>query len=60
VSFGEAFFGPLRSALLKHSFRTPPPLLPDWEDNSWARGAAALVTQKLFDFETSAGTVGSL
>jgi predicted NBD/HSP70 family sugar kinase len=60
VSFGEAFFGPLRSSLLKHSFRAPPPLLPDWEDNSWARGAAALVTQKLFDFETSAGTVGSL
>jgi predicted NBD/HSP70 family sugar kinase len=60
VSFGETFFGPLRSSLLKHSFRTPPPLLPDWEDNSWARGAAALVTQKLFDFETSSGTVGSL
>jgi predicted NBD/HSP70 family sugar kinase len=60
VSLGEAFFGPLRSSLLKHSFRAPPPLLPDWEDNSWARGAAALVTQKLFDFETSAGTVGSL
>jgi hypothetical protein len=29
--------------------------LPDWEDNSWARGAAALVTQKIFDFESSGG-----
>lgn len=58
VSFGEALLGPLRSALLKHTFRVPPPLLPDWEDNSWARGAAALVTQKLFDFETSSGTIG--
>lgn len=55
VAFGDALFGPLRAALKKTTFRTPPPVLPDWEDNSWARGAAALVTQKLFDFETSAG-----
>ncbi|MDX3925226.1 MAG: ROK family transcriptional regulator [Shinella sp.] len=55
VAFGEALFGPLRTALGKGTFRAAPPILPDWEDNSWARGAAALVTQKLFDFETSAG-----
>ncbi|KEA09091.1 ROK family transcriptional regulator [Agrobacterium rhizogenes] len=59
VSFGEAFFEPLRSTLAAHTFRASPPLLPDWEDNSWARGAAALVTQKFFDFETSGGTTGS-
>ncbi|MDE1992930.1 MAG: ROK family protein [Rhizobiaceae bacterium] len=59
VSFGEALLHPLRSTMSKHTFRTAPPLLPDWEDNSWARGAAALVTQKFFDFETSSGTVGN-
>lgn len=55
VAYGDALFGPLRESLAKYAFRMPPPLLLDWEDNSWARGAAALVTQKLFDFETSAG-----
>ena len=55
VALGEAFLGPLRQALAANTFRTPPNILPDWEDNSWARGAAALVTQKLFDFETTAG-----
>lgn len=30
-----------------------PALLLDWEDNSWARGAAALVTQRMFDFKSS-------
>ena len=55
VSFGDALFEPLRTALNKNTFRPAPPVLLDWEDNSWARGAAALVTQKLFDFETSAG-----
>jgi predicted NBD/HSP70 family sugar kinase len=60
VSIGDALFGPLRTALGKHTFRAPPPVLPDWEDNSWARGAAALVTQKIFDFETSAGNAAPL
>jgi predicted NBD/HSP70 family sugar kinase len=55
VAFGDALFGPLRAALARDTFRPPPPVLLDWEDDSWARGAAALVTQKLFDFETSAG-----
>lgn len=55
VAFGEALFGPLRMALGEDTFRSPPPVLLDWEDDSWARGAVALVTQKLFDFETSAG-----
>ncbi|MDF0697131.1 ROK family protein [Rhizobium sp. MC63] len=55
VSLGDAFLTPLREALTARTFRTAPPLLPDWEDNSWARGAAALVTQKIFDFESSGG-----
>jgi len=58
VSFGDALLGPLRSTIAIHTFRASPPLLPDWEDNSWARGAAALVTQKFFDFETLGGTTG--
>ncbi|MBY3043467.1 ROK family protein [Rhizobium leguminosarum] len=55
VSLGDPFLTPLREALSARTFRTAPPLLPDWEDNSWARGAAALVTQKIFDFESSGG-----
>ena len=55
VAYGDALFDPLRAALERYAFRKAPPVLPDWEDNSWARGAAALVTQKLFDFETTAG-----
>ncbi|MER8705301.1 ROK family transcriptional regulator [Mesorhizobium sp. M1088] len=60
VSFGDALFGPMRLTLGKNTFRAAPPMLLDWEDNSWARGAAALVTQKLFDFETSAGNAAPL
>ena len=59
VSFGDALFDPLKSSMAARTFFASPPLLPDWEDNSWARGAAALVTQKFFDFETSGGTMGS-
>jgi predicted NBD/HSP70 family sugar kinase len=58
VAFGDTFLDAMRSSLLAHSFRHPPPLLPDWKDDSWARGAAALVTQRLFDFENTAGTSG--
>ncbi|MDX0161455.1 ROK family protein [Sinorhizobium meliloti] len=55
VAYGDALFGPLRATLERFAFRQAPPVLLDWEDDSWARGAAALVTQKLFDFETTAG-----
>ncbi len=55
VSLGEHFLAPLRKTLALRTFRAPPPILPDWEDNSWARGAAALVTQRMFDFESSGG-----
>ncbi|GGA83198.1 sugar kinase [Brucella endophytica] len=56
VSLGEHFLTPLREALASRTFRAPPPILPDWEDNSWARGAAALVTQRMFDFESAGGS----
>ncbi len=55
VSLGDHFLRPLRKALAEGAFRTPPPLLLDWKDNSWARGAAALVTQRMFDFELAGG-----
>ena len=58
VSLGEYFLAPLREAFSLRTFRSPPPILPDWEDNSWARGAAALVTQRMFDFESSGGITG--
>lgn len=54
VNYGEAFLTPFRERLGRGTFRTAPPVIPDWADDSWARGAAALVTQKLFDFETPA------
>ncbi|KRB55194.1 ROK family transcriptional regulator [Rhizobium sp. Root708] len=59
VSLGEHFLVPLREALARRTFRTPPAILPDWEDNSWARGAAALVTQRMFDFESSGGVTSA-
>ena len=58
VTLGDVFLDEIRATLQAHSFRAPPPLLPDWEDDSWARGAAALVTQRFFDFENTAGTMG--
>lgn len=60
VSLGEHFLTPLQEALALRTFRMPPPILPDWEDNSWARGAAALVTQKMFDFESVGGVARPL
>jgi predicted NBD/HSP70 family sugar kinase len=57
VSLGDHFLRPLRKALADGAFRSPPPLLLDWKDNSWARGAAALVTQRMFDFELSGGAI---
>jgi predicted NBD/HSP70 family sugar kinase len=53
VAFGDALFGPMREALARFAFRSPPPLRPDWDGSSWARGAAALATQHVFDFEQS-------
>jgi hypothetical protein len=55
VAYGHALFGPLRANLERFAFRQRPPVLLDWEDDSSDPGAAALVTQKLFDFETTAG-----
>lgn len=57
VAFGEALFGPMRASLARLTLRPAPPLRPDWDDAAWARGAAALATQHVFDFE-EAGIAG--
>lgn len=58
VTFGDFLLDPMRAALERHAlWAPPPPIRPDWPDNSWARGAAALATQQLFDFEAVSGTV---
>jgi hypothetical protein len=48
-------FDPMREALARGMLWTPPPITPDWVDNSWAQGAAALATRRIFDFEASSG-----
>jgi predicted NBD/HSP70 family sugar kinase len=53
VQFGDALITPLRAAMEEFLFFSKPELLPDWVPSSWARGAAALATQSIFDFERS-------
>jgi predicted NBD/HSP70 family sugar kinase len=53
VQFGEALLTPLRGAMEEFLFFSRPELLTDWVPSSWARGAAALATQSIFDFERS-------
>lgn len=57
VSFGDYLFEPMRNALGRYAMWAPPPITPDWADDSWARGAAALATQRLFDFESRPGEI---
>ncbi|WP_431323578.1 ROK family protein [Rhizobium sp. YTU87027] len=51
VQFGELLLGPIREAMERFSFFSKPELIADWVSNSWARGAAALATQNIFDFQ---------
>jgi len=60
VQFGEALLGPIREAMEQNVFFAKPPLLPDWVPGSWARGAAALATQNIFDFERSPSSLAVL
>ncbi|WP_208247180.1 ROK family protein (plasmid) [Rhizobium sp. T1470] len=53
VQFGEALLGPLKRSMNEFLFFSRPELQPDWVASSWARGAAALATQSIFDFERS-------
>jgi predicted NBD/HSP70 family sugar kinase len=56
VSFGDFLFNPMREALARGMLWKAPPITPDWVDNSWAQGAAALATHQIFDFQASSGT----
>jgi predicted NBD/HSP70 family sugar kinase len=51
VQFGEALLEPIRRAMEEFVFFAKPQMVTDWVQNSWARGAAALATQSIFDFE---------
>ena len=53
VQFGDTLLVPLRSSMEKYLFFSKPELHTDWVASSWARGAAALATQGIFDFERS-------
>ncbi|VDS03507.1 N-acetylglucosamine repressor [Devosia equisanguinis] len=55
VAFGDFLFDPMRQALAEGMLWTPPPIMPDWVDNSWAQGAAALATRQIFDFAAQDG-----
>jgi len=53
VQFGDALLAPIRKTMEEFAFFTKPELVTDWVPSSWARGAAALATQRIFDFERS-------
>lgn len=53
VQFGEALLAPIRKSMEEFTFFAKPDLVIDWVPSSWARGAAALATQSIFDFERS-------
>ena len=53
VEFGDALLAPIRRTVEEFAFFTKPELVPDWVPSSWARGAAALATQNIFEFERS-------
>ena len=52
VALGDALLDPIRREMEARTFFANPELLPDWVPNSWARGAAALAAQAVFDFES--------
>jgi len=51
VQFGEVLLDPIRRSMEEFAFFIKPQLVTDWVQSSWARGAAALATQSIFDFE---------
>lgn len=53
VEFGDALLAPIRRTMEEFAFFTKSELVPDWVPSSWARGAVALATQNIFDFERS-------
>lgn len=55
VQFGDALLAPLKRSMDQFLFFSKPEIQTDWVPSSWARGAAALATQGIFDFERLPG-----
>jgi len=51
VRFGERFRAGLQAAAHALCYDARPPVILDWQADSWSRGAAALAAQHFFDFE---------
>jgi len=51
AQFGELLLAPIKSSMEEFLFFSKPELQTDWVPSSWARGAAALAAQGIFDFE---------
>jgi predicted NBD/HSP70 family sugar kinase len=54
VAYGEPFRQRLEEVSHALAFKSRPPVIFDWQDDSWTRGAAALAVQHFFDFEAEA------
>lgn len=57
TEFGAAFLDPLKESLRHSVLADHLEIVTDWDETAWARGAAALATQKLFDFEAVQGAL---
>lgn len=57
VQLGPVFFDAIRQAIAEQCFAAPPEVIVDWQDNAWARGAAALAVQRFFNFESTEGEI---
>lgn len=53
VRFGEVFRQKLEQVSHEMAFKSRPPVIFDWQADSWSRGAAALAAQHFFDFEVT-------
>jgi predicted NBD/HSP70 family sugar kinase len=51
IVYGDKLLDPIRASMRKYLYYREPTIVPDTVEAPWARGAAALVTQSLFDFE---------
>ncbi|MDE0589690.1 ROK family transcriptional regulator [Halocynthiibacter sp. C4] len=55
VDYGSSYFKALHDELATLTLGNAPAIKVDWNDDSWARGAAALATEKLFDLSAPDG-----
>ncbi|QQA41412.1 ROK family transcriptional regulator [Pelagovum pacificum] len=57
TELGAAFLMPLQESLKDTIMADHVEIITDWDEAAWARGAAALATQRLFDFEAVQGAL---